>query len=382
MNSVMNIQSPMMQQITSIPDLMHEMKQSLQEEAERIVNTYGVGRFDHILITGCGDSYCAALAAKYVFLKYTDCQVDAVSTVDLSRCIRDQKLAGTDCAVIAVSYSGRVERIIELCKRVRALGGFVLGITGNPESGLYKNASVSLRLDVPSFASSPGIRSYCACLSALYDLAFLIGSGQKSSRKPLIQSVRDEIDQVSGEIPSAMAGWDKAAGEFIPVFKQAGCIEIIGSGVSYATACFGAAKELETAGKPVMVNNTEDWFHTSFFLKDVLHTPLIMISNKRDGDHSRCRELILTAEQMGRDVFCITDDPELNCSRKLMTPFIAHAGLHALFQYMPLAILFAKLGEELGELYFRGGRDNWSACVNCATLTDSEEEILKISEED
>ena len=115
----------------------------------------------------------------------------------------------------------------------------------------------------------------------------------------------------------------------------------------------------------------------NYFIRDVYHTATLLIVNRTEGSMSRAAELIETAQDMGRPLLCITDSKSLIAKEKIITPETGYEVLNALIQYLPVSMVFSYVGDLLGETYFRDGKDNWTACVDCATIVKSRETVLE-----
>lgn len=373
----MTMKTSMIRQIESIPDLMKDMEPELKCAVNVFLDSIDIRAYKKMILTGCGDSLCSVMAAKFAFMKYTDLVIEVVPVMELSRVYDKKELTGSqDTIVVAVSNSGKVARIIELAKRVKKLDGFMVGITGNEHSGLYKEANAAIKMNIPPFDYAPGIRSYCGCLCVLLYLA--VGMGERTGKLSDIDAAElyKEMCGIPELIQNYMKKWEQECSESAKVLTNSSSLEFIGTGVSYASAWFGYAKSLETTGKPSSAVNTEDWFHMNFFVRDVYHTATILLVNEKEGGLSRSEELIRTAVDMGRPLFCITDSEALKANRKILIPGLKNEELDCLIQYIPVSMMMSYLGDLLGESYFRDGKDNWSACTNCATLINSEEIIL------
>lgn len=367
----------MMRQIESIPNLISFMDKELRQAAEELVDRIPAKKYQKILLTGCGDSLCAAMAAKFAFMEYAKKEAQVVPVIDLARVYPKEQLAGNgDCLVVAVSNSGRVARMVELAKRVRKTGGCVIAVTGNENSQLYRQADGGVSYTIPSGFGGPGIRSYCGCLTALFYLALSMGTRTSVLTDQEAERIRSELLRLSEEAKGYMTVWERQAKEYALQMKDSTSFEFIGSGIQYASAWFCYAKSLEATGKPSSALNTEDWFHMNYFIRDVYHTATVLFINEGEGSLSRAQELVWTAEDMGRPLLCITDSERIEAKHKILTPKTGTGLLHGLIQYLPVSMLLSETGDLLKEVYFRGGKDNWSACQGCATLINSREQVL------
>ena len=372
----MNTKTPMIKQLYSVPELMTIMEPHTEAAVKSVLETMEWSRYKKIIITGCGDSLCAGMAAKFAFMQYTSLDVEVTTVIDLARFYNKKSLIGNkDHLVVIISNSGHVARGVELAKRVTSLGGDVLAVTSNESSEIYKNASYALKLTIPKFDYAPGVRAYCGCLYGLYQLAIGIGEKTGVLSDNSLKEIRDELNNLPQLIQSYLELWDTKAQSIAESLKGCTSYELIGAGAHYATAWFGYAKALETTGKPSSALNTEDWFHMNYFIRDVYNTGTFLVINQ-DDDLSRAKEFVRVASEMGRPLICITDNSELVEGAKLVTPQVKETLLNTLIQYIPVGMVFSYIGDLLGEVYFRDGKDNWTACVDCATIINSEEIIV------
>lgn len=372
----MQEQTAMMKQIYSVGDLMESISGSLKEAGEKLFLKIDIMSYRKVILTGCGDSRCAAMAAKYFFSEYTDLEAEVVDVIELSRFYKKEQMK-KDTLVIVISNSGHVARISELLKRMRQWDRCVIGVTGNRESELYQISNASFLYHLPSFVYAPGIRSYCVCLCALFEMALQAGERRGIVDKKRREVLDKEFQAVSMRIRGCLRLWEQETYEAAEKWRGAVSYELIASGYHYPNAWFGYAKALETTGKPVSAMNTEDWFHMNYFVRDVHRTASIIFINKDSPDHSRVRELILVAKEMERPVLCITDDEIGEGLHRILTPHPTEKIFHLFIQYLPVSMLFSHLGDLMGEVYFRDGKGHFTACVDCATLRNSEQIIYK-----
>lgn len=368
-------ESSMMKQIKSIPYLMACLRRDLPDRAAWIAEAIRAEKIRKIILTGCGDSYCAAMAARRMFAAYTALEVEAVPVIELSRYYDRHRLTGTgDVLVAVISSSGNVSRCIELAKRVVSSGGKVLGVTSREDSRLSAHSSLVLKMDIPSFPDAPGIRSYTACICALYLLAVAVGRGDKTLEEAQVFGLTEALGELEAVLDSRMSGWERetclAARRLLPCTSY----EWIGSGPGYVNSWFAWAKLLETAGRPGGAYNPEDWFHMNYFIRDVEHTAAILFTRADGKDRSRAEELIPVAAGMGRPLLCITDQPAKGCDW-ISVPVLQDELLAVFVDYIPAAMLAMYAGELLQEVYFRGGIDRWTACADFATVSKSRELI-------
>ena len=92
-----------------------------------------------IILTGCGDSYAAAVAMAPVVERYCDCfGVQAMRAIDFTRFLpKDQIGIGEPNSplVIAISAGGGTARICEVLEKANAVGAFSILMTNNRSPG-------------------------------------------------------------------------------------------------------------------------------------------------------------------------------------------------------------------------------------------------------
>ncbi len=362
-------------QIFSVLELMRHLNEEITASARKFAAGFDFSGVKKIILTGCGDSYAAALGTREAFRRLTGIDTEAVSVIDLSRVYSDEALRSA--MVVIVSNSGAVSRAVELARRIAALGGVSVAVTGKDTSDLFSNATHAVSYRVPSFVSGPGVRSYCASLMGLYKLAAAVA--ERIGRPT--EGFDTAFAQTADLIEKHLEKWSEQSQRIADSIKNCNAYEFIAVGDDCATAFIGVAKELETAGRNAVAVNTEDWFHMNYFVKDISGTAAFLIANSDNNTHSRDNELLKVAAEMGRPVVCVSDyEPQTAATpgvTLLRTPRTAYGFLNPLIQYIPLSFIAADIGEALGEEYFRGPRDNWSACIGFATVAGSEQVIVK-----
>ena len=65
-------------QVYSLPELIRQQYEDLEPKTRTILGTPEIFGIRQIIITGCGDSYAAALAVKDAFMELTGLAVEAV----------------------------------------------------------------------------------------------------------------------------------------------------------------------------------------------------------------------------------------------------------------------------------------------------------------
>ena len=125
------MENALIRQVLSLPELIEQQYNDLEPKARKALTTPEIFGIQRIVLTGCGDSYAAALATKHAFEMLTNLPCEVVPAIELSRLYSRKQLGFAPCnpLVIAVSNSGSVVRVAEAIQAARKHGAFALGIT-------------------------------------------------------------------------------------------------------------------------------------------------------------------------------------------------------------------------------------------------------------
>lgn len=257
---------------------------------ERIAGDLARRRFERIVITGCGDSHCAALAAWWFFRETMKREVFSLEAMNAARYLSD--LFDERTLLLAVSASGRTPRVIECVQVARERGAFVLSITDNPSGELYGSgddaillgASPPEELKKTCYRSDPAkeytgyhhevgqTKTFTASMLALFLLAAKMGSlsrdeGRRGQSGSLERSLK-EVSESCGDIISAL---NEQARAFAAGLDGAGPVFFLASGPCGAIARFGAYKMHEFALMGSS-QDIEEYCHTYYYITDASAT--------------------------------------------------------------------------------------------------------------
>ena len=374
------LDSAMCRQARSLPELLRQQYEDLEPKTRLALTTPEIFSVQRIVLTGCGDSLAAGMAAKYAFETWTGIPTEVVSAIELSRFYPQAQLgfAPHNPLVIAVSNSGGVSRVGEAVQRCAKHGALTLGVTGNPGSLLGQSAHKLVQLDIPPFESAPGTRSYLVSLLALLLLAIRFGEVRGRYTMDTAMSYRLAIPALAQALSDAMSALDDACLDLARKWKDCVAYDFVGAGPDYASAWFGHAKVFEAMGKPAMHINTEEWLHLNFFQRDVERIGTVVVCGGNSPARSRACELLGYAAQMGRPLALVTDQPDAfpKGAAVLPVPQVQPELLAPLVQFVPLCLLTGYLGELLGEVDGRGCTGPWAFCQGGTAIKNSEIIVL------
>ena len=226
-----------------------------------------------IILTGCGDSYAAAVAMAPVVERYCDCfGVQAMRAIDFTRLLpKDQIGIGEPNSplVIAISAGGGTARICEVLEKANAVGAFSILMTNNPESRAAKLAKRVYCMGTPDFPDKgPGLRSYFASLIGLIAFANRLGHVRGTLPPTAPGDFQAAIRSHMEAFTQVLESVDEQMFQLAQQWQSFTRFDFIGDGEEFGSAFFGAAKFLEANGCTVSVDDSEDWCHINYFLKD------------------------------------------------------------------------------------------------------------------
>ena len=372
----------MVAQVFSLPELIRGQYADLEPKTRKALSTPEIFSIQKIILTGCGDSWAAALTVKSAFEKLTRLPVETVTAIDLARFYDKGQLgfAPNNPLVIAVSNSGTGARVDEAVQRAMHHGAFVLGITGNEASPLALHSSRIVKMEIPSFASAPGTRTYGVSLLALLLLAIRIGEVRGRYTMDHAGALRADILAQASALAEALPAMDASVSRIYGAWEGIEAWDFTGAGPDYGSAWYGHAKIFEAAGQYAMHINSEEWLHLNFFMRRAEHLGTVVVSGSHNAAKSRTRELIGYAGKLARPLLVVTDGAASELGAKeiqvVRYPASAFAESVDLFQFAPLSLLAARAMARLGEKDGRGCEGAWSFSAGGAAVKNSEIQIL------
>jgi len=371
----------MRQNVWDVPDLCIQQCGEIEKNSRLVMTTPEIFDITKILITGCGDSYAAALAMKPAIEYLTGIQAEVILAVDLARYTPKELLArkyGTTL-VLAVSNSGEVARVVEAISRAGDNGCLTVAVTGNQESRLAKAAKKVIPLFIPQFVSGNGIRSYLVSMLSLLTIAIRLGEVRGRYTMEKAQYYRNSICTYAEQFKGSLEKLDIQMFEIARRNASKDLFDFIGSGGNYATAWFSQAKIIEATGEWASYSDTEGWLHLNCFLKHLPRKFTMIYASSKGPELSRSLEVISAIGEMKEELYVVTDSEAMKLQpgiTAIVIPGCEQQWLWPLLNYLPVSLLAGYLCELKGEAYGRGSRDNWQVCGTAKLLTDSKIQIL------
>lgn len=353
------------EQILSLPQLIEDVTRAFLDEAARVLDPDFCRNVERLHVIGCGDSHFAALATELAFESIAGLPTEAQSAMAFSRYgVIHFDLPGfaqraAASAVIGVSVSGGVTRTIEGVLRAKARGLRTFAVTSGAQTPIAQAADAVLTTRVPDLPNAagvqvPGARSYVASLTMLYACALRLAEARGRDTR----TWRDALLRMGERAQRTIEMSDAPARALAERTLDAGEFVFCGSGPSFGTAQFCAAKVLEASGDAAIGQDVEEWAHLQYFAK-APHTPTFLIT-AHERDASRAAEVKTAMLAISRRVIEIS--PE-GLALSAEGSHLAYAPCPEVFSPLvaciPAMLFAAYRAELLGEPYFRafgGGR--------------------------
>lgn len=271
----------------------------------------------HVVVTGNGDSYAASLATKEIGSRmFLGADYQVLRCIDVSRHHVFSPEHPEQTLVVVISVSGGGSRVIEAMKRAAAKGCTTLAITGNPESGLAKEAGHILQIEIPKVTGFSPVfqtRTYVAAVCTTLLMALHAGQIRGTITAGRADEIRKEaIGYVSAVCnDNILTQVDNQMFELAKTWRNYLGFGFVGGGSDFATAYFATAKFFELCGSLNCLNDSEDWCHIDYFQtkRDQLGT--IAVAFRECASFSRTVETIASMQKSNRNVLVVTDaEPE------------------------------------------------------------------------
>lgn len=351
-------------QCLNLPVMCEEQLKGIQEGLKAVPGEV-LKKIRRVILTGCGDSYFAGIAAVPAFQTYAGAfasSFKAVRCIDAARYLEYEEGQEESTLVVGISASGSPVRVMEALRRANEKGCCTLAVTNVPDSRAAREAKYALIVHTPPFPEpGPGLRNYFASLSALFLLAARMGTEKGTCGAGSEEALCKAILDYTGAYGKAFDGMDSLMFELGERWKDHIGHEVIGDGPLYATAAFIGAKFVEAAGKMTNAVDSENWCHVNYFRHSPEQSGLILVANDGDHNHSRVAETMGQAVKIGRNCLLITDTngkdygvPEGVTVCTVPKAPEGYEFLAPLLNYIPGTLLAAYVAALRGEPYFRG----------------------------
>jgi glucosamine--fructose-6-phosphate aminotransferase (isomerizing) len=313
-----------------------------------------------VYLTGDGDSYHASCAAEMAFESIGGVPCEPLSALRfleygipwMHSTVSSRPL------VIAVSASGRTERVAQAITAARQHGAMTIALTGSADGPVNQAADRSVAVQLPDLRRSPGIRTYQASLLGLLLTAIRLGEACRPDEGLQAGELREELTELAQSVEITASAIRDRCRETASLIAGSPVLTFTGSGPSYGTAQFGAAKMTEAAGVFASAQDLEEWCHVEChaYPDDI---PVFVIAPP-GRSHWRARGLAAAARSRGRQVIAVThhDDEQVNDHARIVLPVTGdpREEFSPLLYHVFAGYVAAGLARQLGRFPFQAGR--------------------------
>jgi glutamine---fructose-6-phosphate transaminase (isomerizing) len=268
-----NEKTVMLREIAMQADFVKDNIDSMLDYMREVVASRDPGTLEHGFMIGCGDSYCAAVAARQFMAKATGRHVEPVEAMEFSRYLVED--LPKNSFVFGVSNSGTVSRTIEGVRLAREKGAWTFGVTVHASSKLAQTAETLLRVnsvdnikELPDGTRviTPGTVTYTASMLGLFTAAIAIGERLGTLDAARSAEFVASLRSVAEAMRLSDAGTREIADKLAPSLTPDRNVVILGAGPNYATAYFAMAKWFEALTRPCHASQLEEWAHEQYFM--------------------------------------------------------------------------------------------------------------------
>lgn len=248
------------------------------------VNIKKIGKILHqsqierIILTGSGDSYCAAWFGAYLGQRWRpDLDIRHIAPFEFVNYYNPKYLQNS--AVIGISVSGNTPRVIEALRFARKYGAKTIGVTDNPQGRINTEVDHSLliqasppeTLETSSYVTEGAkeytgyhhdiaqTKTYLANLGALS----LIMAFSTSQEEVTLALIREAFELVNTAI-NQQQDYIKISNKLTHGISR---IIFVSSGANGPTGLFGAYKMFEFSLNGFSCD-IEEYCHTNYFITD------------------------------------------------------------------------------------------------------------------
>ncbi|GLZ15417.1 glucosamine-6-phosphate deaminase [Actinomadura sp. NBRC 104425] len=342
----------MVRQVEALAEDIRASAGRFGERACGLLDPAQWAQVERVFLTGDGDSYHAACAAEMAFESIGGVACEPLSAMRFAHYAAEwmRPAAPGRVLVVAISASGGTQRVIEALHAARRYGALTVAVTGTPGSPVTQVADRTLLVDLPDGEPSPGIRTYQASLLGLLSIAPRLGrDAGVAHEEPAVLA-----DQVDATAKTLKEECRRVAG----LVADAPAMVMLGSGPSYGTALFAAAKMVEGASVFAVGQDLEEWSHVErFAYPDDM--PVFVIAPP-GRSHDLAAGVAARARGLGRRVIAVTGRGDTAVARHALAALPVHGQVRE--EFSPLLYhLFAGyvacfVAQRLGRLPFQTHR--------------------------
>lgn len=347
-------------QVAGLADDVRQLTRPFEQQVRTVLTPSEWQAVKKVYLTGDGDSYHASCAAEMAFQVIANVACEPLSAqrfLDYGAAWM-RPAAPPQTLVIATSASGGTERVVQAIERAKEHGALTVALTGTPNSAVTQVADRSVVVELPHKERSPGIRTYQASLVGMLLVAMQLGERQGRYAQEETERLRQELIALADVVDATTNAIQAGCREVAELIAASPIVVMLGSGPSYGTALYGAAKLVEAAGVFTMGQDLEEWWHVERFAYPV-DMPVFVIAPP-GRSHWRAQSVAATARGLGRRVIAVTHRDDTQVTRHAHMVLPVHGEVREEFSpliyHLFASYVAAHVAERLGRCPFQSDR--------------------------
>ena len=355
-------------QVAGLADDLRQLTRPFEQQVRAVLTPSEWQAVKKVYLTGDGDSYHASCAAEMAFQVIADVACEPLSAQRFLdyRAAWMRPAAPPHTLVIATSASGGTERVVQAIERAKEYGALTVALTGTPNSAVTQVADRSVVVELPHKERSPGIRTYQASLMGMLLVAIRLAERQGRYAQEETDRLRQELIALADVVDATTNAIQAGCREVADLIAASPIVVMLGSGPSYGTALYSAAKLVEAAGVFTLGQDLEEWWHVERFAYP-LDMPVFVIAPP-GRSHWRAQSVAATARGLGRRVIAVThtDDTEVTRHAHMVLPVHGEVReeFSPLLYHLFASYVAAHVAERLGRCPFQSDRPELLRSVN------------------
>jgi glucosamine--fructose-6-phosphate aminotransferase (isomerizing) len=358
----------MISQVEGLADDLRALTHPFAQQIRTTLTPSEWRAVNKVYLTGDGDSYHASCAAELAFAAIADVACAPLSAQRFLdyRVAWMRNTAPYQTLVIATSASGGTQRVVQAIERAKEHGVLTIALTGTPNSAVTQVADRTILVELPQKERSPGIRTYQASLMGMLLVTIQLGEMRNSYSHEEANSLRHELAALADAVAATTVAIKDRCREVAEKTAETPTMVMVGSGPSYGTALFSAAKVVEAAGIFAVGQDLEEWWHVERFAYPT-DMPVFVIAPP-GRSYWRAGDLAATARALGRRVIAVTHKDDTEVTRHAHAVFPVQGEVRE--EFSPLLYhLFASyvassVATRLGRSLFQSDRPELLQSVN------------------
>lgn len=251
-----------------------------------------------IVITGCGDSWFAAIGARLAVERATGLVVEPAQAFDWAHFASSTADAST--LVIGISSGGSTPAVVASMQAAKAQGALVFGVSNTTGSTVLNDFDGGLVVH----AQRRGWPTQSSTATTGLLIALGIEIGALLGRD--VDALRKGLSTVGASMDAVARDCDDAARDWAAQIADASIVLFAGAGPHFAAAAFGAAKVRELSPIHAMAMPLEEYHHYRSQKRD---DPLFLIAPDA-ASRERALDTALVSEDAGGRTVALLPGPD------------------------------------------------------------------------